>query len=77
LSRVLPTGWLFINADLTVYLHRYPGDEWVCLRSRTDIDDDGVGLAQSELFDAEGAIGHALQALLVEKLQGAWSVEEG
>ncbi len=68
LSRVLPKGWLFINADLTVHLNRYPADEWVCLRSRTDIDDFGVGLAQSELFDRRGAIGHALQGLVVERM---------
>ena len=72
LSRVLPTGWLFINADLTVHLNRYPVDEWVCLRSRTDIDDFGVGLAQSELFDRDGAIGHALQGLLVERMEGGF-----
>jgi hypothetical protein len=72
LSRVLPAGWLFINADLSVYLHRIPADEWVCLRSRTDIDDDGIGLAQSELFDRNGAIGHALQALLVEEIEDGW-----
>lgn len=68
LSRVLPRGWLFINPDLSVHLSRYPVGDWVGLRSRTDID-DGVGLAQSELFDRGGAIGHALQGLLVE--QGA------
>lgn len=68
LSRVLPTGWLFINADLTVSLHRYPVSEWVCLRSRTDLTDDGLGLAQSELFDRVGAIGHAVQGLVVDRL---------
>lgn len=66
LSRVLPWGWLFINADLTVHLGRYPMDEWVCLRSRTDIDGHGIGLAQSEIFDRHGAIGHAMQGLVVE-----------
>jgi len=66
LSRVLPSGWLFINPDLSVHLSRYPNGEWVGLRSRTDVDDDGVGLAQSELFDETGFIGHALQGLLVD-----------
>jgi acyl-CoA thioesterase len=65
ISRVLPPGWLYINADLTVHLHRYPGDEWVALRARTDIE-GGVGLAQAELFDRRGAIGHALQSLFVD-----------
>jgi acyl-CoA thioesterase len=70
LSRVLAGGWWFINADLTVYFERYPRSDWIALRSRTDIDDDGVGLAQSELFDLEGAIGHALQSLFVDRADG-------
>ena len=69
LSRVLAGGWWFINADLTVYLERYPGSEWILLRSRTDIDTAGVGLAQSELFDREGSIGHALQSLFVDRAE--------
>ncbi|HSM01273.1 MAG TPA: thioesterase family protein [Acidimicrobiia bacterium] len=68
-SRVLASGWWFINADLTVYLERYPESEWILLRSRTDIDDEGVGLAQSELFDREGSIGHALQSLFVDRAE--------
>jgi hypothetical protein len=67
LSRVLDGGWWFINADLTLYLERYPTSEWLLLRSRTDIDATGVGLAQSELFDGEGSIGHALQSLFVDR----------
>jgi hypothetical protein len=67
LSRVLAGGWWFINADLTVYLERYPEGEWLALRSRTDIDPTGVGLAQSEVFDADGSIGHALQSLFVDR----------
>lgn len=69
LSRVLPHGWLFINADLTVYLQRPPKDDWVCLRSRTDVECEGIGLAQSELFDRAGAIGHAVQGLVVEPIR--------
>ncbi len=67
LSRVLPFGWLFINPDLTIHLDRLPESEWICLRSRTDLADHGVGLAQSELFDTNGAIGHALQGLLIDR----------
>jgi len=69
LSRVLAGGWWFINADLTVYLERYPRTDWMLLRSRTDIDPTGVGLAQSELFDREGSIGHALQSLFVDRAE--------
>ena len=51
---------------VTVYLHRYPVGEWVYLRSRTDAEPNGVALAQSELFDRDGAIGHGLQSLCVD-----------
>jgi len=67
LSRVLPFGWLFINPDLTIHLDRLPASDWICLRSRTDVADHGIGLAQSELFDLSGAIGHALQGLLIDR----------
>jgi len=68
LSRVLPSGWLYINSDLTIHLRRIPVSDWICLRSRTDLGDDGVGLAQSELFDEQGDLGHALQSLVVDRL---------
>lgn len=70
MSRVLPWGWLFINSDLTIHLYRHPSGEWMCLRSRTDLGDVGVGLAQSELFDRDGDIGHSLQSLVVEQMEG-------
>jgi acyl-CoA thioesterase len=63
-SRVLPSGWLYINPDLTVHFARPPEGEWIALRARTDIT-GGVGLAQAELFDTSGAFGHSLQSLLV------------
>jgi hypothetical protein len=58
---------LYINPDLTVYLHRYPSDDWVGLDSATWVHDHGVGLAESMLWDLEGPIGRSLQSLLVAK----------
>lgn len=57
----------FINPDLTVYLHRYPRGEWVGLDSATTPEPDGVGLADTRLFDAEGAIGRSAQSLVVDE----------
>lgn len=57
---------LFVNPDLTVNLHRLPVGEWVCLDAVTRIGPDGVGLAESLLFDEQGPIGRATQSLLVE-----------
>jgi hypothetical protein len=59
-------GYTFINADLTIYLHRHPAGEWVCLEAETHAEPLGVAVAESKLWDEQGAIGRSLQSLLVE-----------
>lgn len=61
-----PREALFINTELTVHLHRAPEGEWVGMRARTTIAEDGVGVAATTLYDLGGAIGHGAQALYVE-----------
>jgi hypothetical protein len=57
--------YLFINPDLTLYIEREPVGEWICLSSETRIAADGIGLAESVLYDQRGRVGRATQALLV------------
>lgn len=57
----------FLNADLTLQLHRLPAGEWTCLDATTWPEPDGIAVAESALFDERGRIGRALQSLLVEK----------
>lgn len=57
--------WVFINPDLTVYLHRLPRSEWVCLDAQTTIEPSGIGLATSTLSDQDGVIGRGVQSLFV------------
>lgn len=57
---------LFINPDLTVYLHRPPEGEWVCLDARTRFGPPGTGMAESALWDVRGRIGRAVQSLYIE-----------
>jgi hypothetical protein len=57
--------WIFINPDLTVYLHRHPVGEWVCLDAETLPTRRGVGLATSTLHDLQGPIGRGLQSLFI------------
>jgi hypothetical protein len=59
--------WIFINPDLTLYVERVPVGEWICLDSRTNIADGGVGLAESVLYDERGRVGRAVQSLLVAR----------
>jgi hypothetical protein len=57
-----------INPDLTVHVHRAAAGEWIALRSRAWAHSQGVGMADTELFDDEGPIGRAVQSLLVQPL---------
>ena len=61
---------IFINTELTVHLARLPDDDWVCLDARTRIGPDGVGLAESILWDRRGMIGRGAQALFVGTRRG-------
>src|SRR5881296_2658646 len=58
-------GYTFINPDLTIYLHRMPAGEWVCLEAATWPSRDGIGFCESRLWDERGLIGRALQSLLL------------
>ena len=57
--------YLYINPDLTLYVEREPVGEWICLDSQTRISSNGIGLADSVLYDRRGRVGRATQALLV------------
>ncbi len=66
ISTILPWGeYMFINPDLTLYIERPPLGEWVALESQTTIAPDGIGAAESVLYDARGRVGRATQALLI------------
>jgi len=60
-------GFSFINPDLSVYLHREPVGEWICLDARTEVSPLGVGVAESALWDEQGPIGRSVQALLIDR----------
>ena len=58
--------------DLTVYLHRQPEGEWICLDASTDVDRRGMGVAHSRLYHEGGPIGHSLQGLFIDKVRVTW-----
>jgi Acyl-CoA thioesterase C-terminal domain/Acyl-CoA thioesterase N-terminal domain len=66
ISASLPfDGFLFINADLHVHLHREPRGEWIGLDARTLLHPGGTGLAETVLHDLDGPIGRGFQSLVV------------
>ena len=61
-----PRRHTFVNPDLTVYLHRPPAGEWVCLDARTIPQERGIGLADTRLLDEQGPIGRSVQSLVID-----------
>jgi hypothetical protein len=57
--------YLFINVELTVHVNRAPAGEWVCLDAITIPEPNGVGVADTALYDERGPVGRAMQALLI------------
>lgn len=63
-----PDQWRFLNTDVVTHLHRRPVGPWIGVSAHASIGPDGVGATSGTLFDEVGAIGHTLQALLVERV---------
>ncbi len=63
-------GYSFINPDLTVYLMRMPESEAVCIESRSRYQPNGIGIAESLVWDERGPIGRAVQSLLIDREKG-------
>jgi hypothetical protein len=59
--------YVFINVDLSVHLERMPEGEWVCVDAVTLPQPNGIGTAESVLFDRRGRIGRTAQALLISE----------
>ena len=57
--------WLFVNTELTVHLHRAPVGEWIAVDAHTVVGPSGLGTVSGLLFDTEGQVGRAAQALIV------------
>jgi acyl-coenzyme A thioesterase PaaI-like protein len=58
--------FLFINADLSVHLHREPRGEWIGLDARTRLHEGGAAIAEGVLHDEHGVVGRAFQTLIVQ-----------
>lgn len=67
ISGMLPGTHTYINPDLTVYLHRYPEGEWICLDAVTRVEPHGIALATSTMHDRQGPFGCAAQSLIVSE----------
>lgn len=58
--------FIFMNADLSIHLHRLPVGEWVGVSAESNWDRAGRGMATGALFDVEAAIGRSTQTLFLD-----------
>jgi hypothetical protein len=66
----------FINADITITLHRQPEGEWIALTGRAQAEPTGIAVTQVVLHDRHGPVGFVIQSLLANehrRLDGAVS----
>jgi hypothetical protein len=60
-----PSTHTFLNPDLHVLFERLPEGQWLGFDIRSAAGDTGMGLSQSALRDAHGAVGRSAQSLLM------------
>jgi hypothetical protein len=65
--RESPEEWLFPNVDLSIHLHRQPGEGPVGLDTTVVFGPDGRGVTSSVLHDGTGPVGQAAQMLTVRR----------
>ena len=61
-------GTAFINTDSTVYVHREPAGEWIYLQVERATEPDGIGVSSGAIYDREGLVGRAAQAVLANRM---------
>ena len=54
-----------VNPDVTIALHRLPASDWLASEAVSHWQATGIGLSQAILYDDDGAIGAALQSLVL------------
>jgi len=59
--------FLYVNPDITLYAHREPVGEWIGMDSIAHQHDNGIGLADSLVFDRLGPLGRVNQAQLLDR----------
>jgi acyl-CoA thioesterase len=57
----------FINADITLYLHRPPEGEWLCLETTGRSSHEGIATGDGLMHDRSGLVGRCVAASLAQR----------
>ena len=52
----------FINADITLNLHRMPVDDWIVIDAHARAQDNGIAMVEAVLYDQSGMLGRVSQS---------------
>jgi hypothetical protein len=58
LSNAGDRGLEFINADLTLYLHRLPRSDWLGLETTGHQSAEGIAVGSCDIYDLDGRLGY-------------------
>jgi hypothetical protein len=61
------SGWVFVNTELSLHVHRPPTGEWVGIDAQAVIGPTGTGTVTARLFDETGHTGNIAQELTVRR----------
>jgi acyl-CoA thioesterase len=50
----------FVNADITLYLHRLPAGEWLGFEVISHQSAGGIAVGETTMYDEEGPIGKSI-----------------
>lgn len=57
-----PGAWIYVNPDITLYVHRPLRGEWVGMVSTAYQQPTGIGMTDTALYDSCGRMGRVVQA---------------
>ncbi len=60
----------FINADISLNLHRMPVDDWIAIDAHTRAQPNGISMVEAVLYDQCGMIGRVSQSNMTMKTYG-------
>jgi hypothetical protein len=61
-----PQMYAFINPDISLHLHRMPRGEWIGMESTSYPQPQGIGLADTAVYDLDGRIGRIVQSQYID-----------
>jgi hypothetical protein len=60
-------GVAFINADITLYLHRLPAGDWLGIEVASHQSAEGIAIGESTLYDEGGPVGKCVVAAIANR----------